>query len=153
MFIIISTLLALDRCSEDGADRLLTFFNPALNWIQRWLPLFYVPTLVVLPQALEGIAGEPRLNSSPGFPSISEPCAAGVRWSNIVLLRRPPGSCRPAECSAIRPACKALCCLQARLWSSPGSIKGVCCFTDGSCLCMDACAPAQVFLCLRTFAL
>lgn len=65
MFIIISTLLALDRCSEDGADRLLTFFNPALNWIQRWLPLFYVPTLVVLPVALEGIAGKPCLNSSP----------------------------------------------------------------------------------------
>ena len=63
MFIIISTLLALDRCSEDGADRLLTFFNPALNWIQRWLPLFYVPTLVVLPQALEGIAGESHLIS------------------------------------------------------------------------------------------
>ena len=65
MFIIISTLLTLERCSEDGADRVLTFFNPALNWIQRWLPLFYVPTLVVLPLALEGIAGEPPLSSSP----------------------------------------------------------------------------------------
>ena len=65
MFIIISTLLTLERCSEDGADRVLTFFNPALNWIQRWLPLFYVPTLVVLPLALEGIAGVPPLSSSP----------------------------------------------------------------------------------------
>ena len=113
MFIIISTLLALDRCSEDGADRLLTFFNPALNWIQRWLPLFYVPTLVVLPQALEGIAGEPRLTSSPGFASISEPCAAGARWSSTVLLWWPPGPCRPAKCCAglqgsLLPASQAL---------------------------------------------
>ena len=51
MFVIIATLLALDRVSKQAAERLLGFFNPALNWIQRWLPLFYVPTLVVLPAA------------------------------------------------------------------------------------------------------
>lgn len=54
---IMGTLLALDACSKDGADRVLSFFNPALNWIQRWLPLFYVPTLIVLPQAVQGIGG------------------------------------------------------------------------------------------------
>ena len=93
MFIIISTLLTLDRCSKDGADRVLTFFNPALNWIQRWLPLFYVPTLVVLPQALEGIAGEPHLTSSP-WPCWRhrEPCAAEEGWMSLVLLESPPRS-------------------------------------------------------------
>ncbi len=58
MFIIIATLLALQEASQKTADRLQAFFNPALNWIQRWLPLFYVPTLVVLPVAVQGIQGE-----------------------------------------------------------------------------------------------
>lgn len=60
MFMIMGTLLALDRFSKQGADKVQAFFNPALNWIQRWLPLFYVPTLVVLPQAIQGIGGMPR---------------------------------------------------------------------------------------------
>ena len=57
---IMGTLVVLDRVSKPSADKLQAFFNPALNWIQRWLPLFYVPTLVVLPQAVQGIAGMPR---------------------------------------------------------------------------------------------
>ncbi|EIE23379.1 hypothetical protein COCSUDRAFT_15440, partial [Coccomyxa subellipsoidea C-169] len=57
MFIIIATLLALQEASQKTADRVQAFFNPALNWIQRWLPLFYVPTLVVLPVAVQGIQG------------------------------------------------------------------------------------------------
>ena len=58
MFAIIAVLLTLDRVSKDTAERLLGFFNPALNWVQRWLPLFYVPTLVVLPLAVRNIPGE-----------------------------------------------------------------------------------------------
>lgn len=57
MFFIIATLLALQEVSNGAADRVQAFFNPALNWIQRWLPLFYVPTLVVLPVAVQGIPG------------------------------------------------------------------------------------------------
>ena len=57
---IMGTLVVLDRFSKQGADKVQAFFNPALNWIQRWLPLFYVPTLVVLPQAVQGIAGAPQ---------------------------------------------------------------------------------------------
>lgn len=57
MFGIIAVLLTLDRVSKDAAERLLGFFNPALNWVQRWLPLFYVPTLVVLPLAVRNIPG------------------------------------------------------------------------------------------------
>ena len=56
---IMGTLVILNKFSKEGADKLQAFFNPALNWIQRWLPLFYVPTLVVLPQAVHGIAGTP----------------------------------------------------------------------------------------------
>ena len=59
MFMIMGTLLVLDKTSKKGADKVQAFFNPALNWVQRWLPLFYVPTLVVLPQAVQGIGGAP----------------------------------------------------------------------------------------------
>lgn len=57
MFIIVGTLLVLQEASKETADKIQAFFNPALNWIQRWLPLFYVPTLVVLPVAIQGIQG------------------------------------------------------------------------------------------------
>ena len=57
---IMGTLVGLERFSKSGTDKFQAFFSPALDWIQRWLPLFYVPTLVVLPRAVQGIAGTPR---------------------------------------------------------------------------------------------
>jgi putative effector of murein hydrolase LrgA (UPF0299 family) len=43
----------------DGtANKIMGMYAPALNWIARWLPLFYVPALVTLPMALNGIPGE-----------------------------------------------------------------------------------------------
>ena len=57
MFIIIAALLAINSMSEAASENILGFFDPALSWIQRWLPLFYVPTLVVLPLSIQGIAG------------------------------------------------------------------------------------------------
>jgi putative effector of murein hydrolase LrgA (UPF0299 family) len=42
---------------EKPAAKILAFFNPALDWIAKWLPLFYVPALVTLPLALQGIPG------------------------------------------------------------------------------------------------
>lgn len=43
---------------DKAADGVLKFYGPALTWIARWLPLFYVPALVTLPLALQGIPGE-----------------------------------------------------------------------------------------------
>lgn len=42
---------------EMNAANITNFFNPALNWIARWLPLFYVASLVTLPAAVKGIPG------------------------------------------------------------------------------------------------
>lgn len=42
---------------DKSADKVLGFYGPALTWIARWLPLFYVPALVTLPLALQGIPG------------------------------------------------------------------------------------------------
>lgn len=57
MFIIILALLAIEAVSPGGADKLTQMFDPALFWIQRWMPVFYVPSLVVLPLAIEEISG------------------------------------------------------------------------------------------------
>lgn len=55
MFCIFSVLSILDVIRPASATALLNFFEPATTFIQRWLPLFYVPSLVVLPLAVKGI--------------------------------------------------------------------------------------------------
>ncbi|XP_057977776.1 plastidal glycolate/glycerate translocator 1, chloroplastic [Malania oleifera] len=55
MFCIFSILMVLDSTAPSAAMNLMKFFEPALMFIQRWLPLFYVPSLVVLPLAVKDI--------------------------------------------------------------------------------------------------
>ncbi|XP_073304225.1 plastidal glycolate/glycerate translocator 1, chloroplastic-like [Primulina huaijiensis] len=55
MFCIFTILIVLDAIIPKAATTLLEFFQPALLFIQRWLPLFYVPSLVVLPLAVKDI--------------------------------------------------------------------------------------------------
>lgn len=55
MFCIFSVLIILDLTVPAAATGLMNFFEPALMFIQRWLPLFYVPSLVVLPLAVQDI--------------------------------------------------------------------------------------------------
>ncbi|KDP40424.1 hypothetical protein JCGZ_03839 [Jatropha curcas] len=55
MFCIFSVLLILDSTIPAAATSLVNFFEPALLFIQRWLPLFYVPSLVVLPLSVRDI--------------------------------------------------------------------------------------------------
>ncbi|GLC58524.1 hypothetical protein PLESTB_001370500 [Pleodorina starrii] len=54
MFGVVALLLVV---GDSAASQLLSFYTPALNWIAKWLPLFYVASLVTLPLALKGIAG------------------------------------------------------------------------------------------------
>lgn len=58
MFAIIAVLILASTFSAGAAENAVAFFNPALVWIQKWLPLFYVPTLVALPLAIQGIPGK-----------------------------------------------------------------------------------------------
>ena len=58
MFGIIAVLVVLDLVSKPAAEKLYGFFNPALVWIARWLPVFYVPPLVALPLAVESVPGK-----------------------------------------------------------------------------------------------
>ncbi|KAK3037657.1 hypothetical protein RJ639_030434 [Escallonia herrerae] len=55
MFCIFSILVILDSTVPAAATSLMNFFEPALMFIQRWLPLFYVPSLVVLPLAIQDV--------------------------------------------------------------------------------------------------
>ena len=67
MFCIFAILMILDSTVPAAAQNLMNFFEPALLFIQRWLPLFYVPSLVVLPLAVKDI-----------------PAAAGVKICFII---------------------------------------------------------------------
>ncbi len=42
---------------DKAATKISSFFNPTLNWIARWLPLWYVASLVTLPLALSTMPG------------------------------------------------------------------------------------------------
>ncbi|CAM8982984.1 unnamed protein product [Rhodiola kirilowii] len=64
MFCIFSTLVILDVVFQPAAAGLEKFFQPALLFIQRWLPLFYVPSLVVLPLAVKDIPAASGLKIS-----------------------------------------------------------------------------------------
>lgn len=55
MFSIFSVLVVLDLTKPEAGSAIIDFFAPATLFIQRWLPLFYVPSLVVLPLAVKGI--------------------------------------------------------------------------------------------------
>ena len=59
MLCIILLLWALDAASPKLAQGTMGAFTPALDWIARWLPLFYVPVLVQLPITLSGFTGQP----------------------------------------------------------------------------------------------
>lgn len=50
--------LLLILMGEETAGKVRGFFAPALNWIAKWLPIFYVASLVCLPLAVKGLAGE-----------------------------------------------------------------------------------------------
>lgn len=55
MFCVFSVLMVLDSFAPSAAKGFVGFFEPATLFIQRWLPLFYVPTLVVLPLAVRDV--------------------------------------------------------------------------------------------------
>ncbi|CAL0313213.1 unnamed protein product [Lupinus luteus] len=68
MFCIFSVLIILDSTVPSAAKALVNFFEPAFLFIQRWLPLFYVPSLVVLPLYVKDI-----------------PAASGIKISLIIV--------------------------------------------------------------------
>jgi hypothetical protein len=54
MFLLLGVMAAW----EDAGDRLCDWFAPALEFIQRWMALFYSPFLVALPANAASLIGE-----------------------------------------------------------------------------------------------
>ena len=57
MLFIVAGLSVLSSAKPAAADAVQKAAAPGLDWVSRWLPLFYVPSLVVLPLAVRGIPG------------------------------------------------------------------------------------------------
>lgn len=71
MFLVVALLMAV---GERNAAAALSWFGPCLAWIAKWLPLFYVASLVTLPLNLSGIAGGGAGESS--VSAHAYPCSA-----------------------------------------------------------------------------
>eukprot|EP00850_Spirogloea_muscicola_P013520 SM000092S24488 [mRNA] locus=s92:212628:215262:+ [translate_table: standard] len=61
MFCIFAALSALDAAWPSAAEAVDGAFTPGIDFINRHLSLFYVPSLVVLPLAVQGIPGAAAL--------------------------------------------------------------------------------------------
>ncbi len=58
MFALIAALALTEaRGGTAAVDRVAAAAAPGVDWIGRWLPLFYVPSLVTLPLALMALPG------------------------------------------------------------------------------------------------
>ena len=57
MFGVLTVLLMTERVvGEEAANGMVRAVSPALSWIASWLPVFYVPSLVVTPLVMTKIA-------------------------------------------------------------------------------------------------
>lgn len=48
MLLVAAALVAIDRADPGMAKTTTQFFGPAVEIIQRWMPLFYTPALVMM---------------------------------------------------------------------------------------------------------
>lgn len=48
---------ALGGRAGHAVDNIVDFYEPLRNWVARWMPIFFVPSLIVLPRAAADIAG------------------------------------------------------------------------------------------------
>lgn len=59
LFLIVAGLLLLARRSQRACDAVTGFFRSGVDWVaHRWLPIFYIPALVMLPLAIQPLSGE-----------------------------------------------------------------------------------------------
>jgi hypothetical protein len=54
--LLTSALLLLDQASQPAARDVIAFFGPAAEFLQRWLPLFFTPAVVLLPHVLRNVS-------------------------------------------------------------------------------------------------
>ena len=77
MFVILAGMVGLAAVDEAAAERAYGAVKPGLDWVARWLPLFYVPSLVVLPLVLGSLS--PAELGCAGPPPLPPPSASPAR--------------------------------------------------------------------------
>ena len=132
MFGILGGLWTLSGTGQVAtADKIVAAAMPALKWITRYLPLFYVPALVVLPLAIESLSGGELgrmavvLGAGMPFTLLSSGVLVlGIRkLASVALLPVPPVP-KPAPFTMLHIAgCAAV---------AVGSALGLCVFEEGS---------------------
>ena len=61
MLLTIAGLCVAKSCGQrasEAVDHLMEFYEPLRNWVARWMPIFFVPSLIALPRAAADIATE-----------------------------------------------------------------------------------------------
>lgn len=84
---LLAALTALSSTSPATADALQAAAAPGLDWVSRWLPLFYVPSLVVLPLAVRGIPA-PDLARMLAIIAAGMPATLLATAALVVAIRR-----------------------------------------------------------------
>lgn len=112
MFCTFSVLIILDAVIPSAAEFFMRFFEPAVLFIQRWLPLFYVPSLVVLPVAIKDIpaASGVKILGIIGGGWLASLCVAG--FTAIAIRKMVNTEMMPAEPMAKPPPFST-----AEIWS------------------------------------
>jgi putative effector of murein hydrolase/putative effector of murein hydrolase LrgA (UPF0299 family) len=107
-----ATMCALASAAPDLAERVYAFFRPGCALLARWLPCFYLPSLVALALSRPQISGA-RLAAFCAFciGTLVANCAVGVAVTRL-LLGRPRrdddgGAARPSSVAAVAPAAVA----------------------------------------------
>lgn len=127
MFAIIGTLLVLSKTAPTTADTVEDVFTPAVDWIARWLPLFYVPLLVTIPLSIQtipvGDLAKVLFLVVAGMVAsliFTAQTAVAIRaTTNTELLPQPP-----------TPALPPFSTTHYVAWGAPGCGSGCCCDVD-----------------------
>ena len=82
MFVLVAAALAVN---QEVSERVHAWFGPALDWIQRWMPLFYSPFLVALPRNAASLIGKRFKNLDCTYFSLR----VNLAHTNIVILHWP----------------------------------------------------------------
>lgn len=80
MLVVVATTVSAKAAGGAAAaavDEFIDFFGPLRDWVARWMPVFFVPSLISLPLAMDSISGGQ-------IASIFQVIVAG--WSASLLL-------------------------------------------------------------------
>jgi len=122
MFGILGGLWGLSAAGRlPVAETVVRAAQPALQWVTRWLPLFYVPALVMLPIAVAGMAPS-ELGKTAGIVALGMPFSLFTSGAIVLCIRKlaavkllpvPPVPAAPPFTAAHIACCAAIAAASA----------------------------------------